>query len=269
MALRKVFYLSLIVGAYTIVPLILHKAGTAEKVEALSTGLEAFLGLVLSLLLVFRANRAYERWWEARSQWGTLVNVSRNLAIKVHTLIKPTKEEAQEFNTLIHQFCHALLHHLRGDDYKKQLAKERKIPAHVNHLPAFICSLIYEKLHAYKKEGIITDTQFLMIDTDLSRFMHVAGACEKIKNTLISLSYRSFVHHIMIILFVFLPWKVVDTYELWSIPLVILIAYITFALEGIARNLEEPFGVSSDDVHMEQITQGIHKSVSQILTVEK
>ena len=58
-ALRKVLYLSLIVGAYTVIPLLIHKGGTAEKVEALSSGLEAFLGLVLSLLLVFRANRAY------------------------------------------------------------------------------------------------------------------------------------------------------------------------------------------------------------------
>ena len=108
-----------------------------------------------------------------------------------------------------------------------------------------------------------------MIDTDLSQYMHVAGACEKIKNSLISISYRSFVHHIMIILFAFLPWKLVHTYQFWTIPLVVIIAYVTFALEGIARNLEEPFGTTLDDVHMEQISEGIKQSTAQVLVSDK
>jgi ion channel-forming bestrophin family protein len=265
LALRKVFYVSLVVGVYTLFPYWVHQQGLLPNLDTISSGLEAFLGLVLSLLLVFRANRAYERWWEARSQWGILVNVSRNLAIKIHTFIDPSEQQAHQFANLIGQFGFYLLHHLRKTTYE---SNPLAIPAKIEHKPGYITTLLYEKLETYKKEGTINDVQFLMIDTDLSRFMHVTGACEKIKNTLISLSYRSFVHHIMIILFLFLPWKLADSYGLWSIPLAVMIAYITFALEGIARNLEEPFGVSHDDVHMEEITTTIDKSIKQVLITQ-
>ena len=265
LALRKVILFSLIVGIYTLFPLLVHYYGFFVDVEIISTGLEAFMGIVLSLLLVFRANRAYERWWEARTQWGILVNVSRNLALKIKTYVKPGKEDAQYFAYLISQFSFALLRHLRGITNQQALSTKLDIPDSVNNLPVYICGLIYEKLENLKENGKLTEIQFLIIDTDLSQFMHVCGACEKIKHTLISLSYRSFVHHIMVILFLFLPWQLANNYKFWAIPLIFLIAYITFALEGIARNLEEPFGLSSDDVHMETISQTITKSARQIL----
>lgn len=270
LALRRVMYLSLGIGVYTIIPLSLHYIGFFTHVEQLSNGLETFLGLVLSLLLVFRANRAYERWWEARTQWGILVNVSRNLAIKINTLLKPNQEEASQFHYLISQFSVALLHHLRGSNYRrraksKRMQEEFGLSKDINHVPVFVCEAIYQKLLDYQQQNKLSEVQYLMMDTDLSRFMHVAGACEKIKNTLISLSYRSFVHHIMIILFLFMPWKLADTFELWTIPLMIMIAYITFALEGIARHMEEPFGKSVDDVHMDKICTVIATSTRQAL----
>jgi ion channel-forming bestrophin family protein len=263
--LRNVLYVSLIVGLYSVVPILLQYFKTFETVEKISTGLETMLGLVLSLLLVFRANRAYERWWEARSNWGILVNVSRNLAIKVKTFIQPNREEARYFHSLISDFSIALLYHLRGADGRDKLSQSIPIPDTIQHVPLYLTQLLYEAIEAKQDQGVIDDVQFLNIDTDLSQFMHVAGACEKIKNSLVSLSYRSFVHHIMIVLFLFLPWQLVHTYQAWTIPLVVLIAYISFALEGIARNLEEPFGTTSDDVHMEQISEGIIRSTGQVL----
>lgn len=264
-ALRRVIYISLIVGAYTLVPLSLHYIGSFSNVERLSAGLETFLGAVLSLLLVFRANRAYERWWEARTQWGVLVNVSRNLAIKIKNTLDPDVKDCAYFYQLISQFCISLKDHLRNKPRYGVLSDDLSVAEEISNIPVYLCDLIYAKLEDYRAAGKLSEVQFLMLDTDLSRFMHVSGACEKIKNTLISLSYRSFVHHIMIILFIFLPWKLVDSYENWSIPLVIMIAYITFALEGIARHMEEPFGNSVDDVHMEQICQTIARSASQVL----
>ena len=51
------------------------------------TVMHAILGFVLSMLLVFRTNSAYERWWEGRRIWGNTVNNSRNLAIKTSVIL--------------------------------------------------------------------------------------------------------------------------------------------------------------------------------------
>jgi putative membrane protein len=45
------------------------------------------IGFVLSMLLVFRINTAYERWWEGRKLWGSLVNNSRSLMSKIQSLL--------------------------------------------------------------------------------------------------------------------------------------------------------------------------------------
>lgn len=135
----------------------------------------------------------------------------------------------------------------------------------MKNIPVFICQCLYQFIEKANKQGKINDIQFLMLDTDLSQFMHVAGACEKIKKTLIALSYRTFVHHIMMIFFIFLPWSLVENYGWWAMPLMILISYMTFALEGIARHMEEPFGKSVDDVQMTSICQTISNSTRQVL----
>lgn len=270
LALRQVVVVSLCVGFYALIPVMFNSLGVVSNIERFSTGLEALLGILLGLLLVFRANRAYERWWEARSQWGLLVNVSRNLAIKIKTLINPDTLESENYHYLISQYCVALLHHLQGKYYahlsdSTKMSQQFGLTNDTAHVPVYITQQLYEKVYESKKNEVITDVEFLQIDTDLSQFMHVAGACEKIKNTLISLSYRSFVHHIMVILFLFLPWQLVHNYNLWTIPLVIILSYMGFALEGIARHMEEPFGKSVDDVQMAEICQVIDKSVKQIL----
>lgn len=270
LALRRVMYVSLAVGVYTLLPLFFQYLGLLSKFGHISSGLETMLALVLSLLLVFRANRAYERWWEARSQWGVLVNVSRNLAIKIKTILQPSQDMSEQFHYLISQFCVALMHHLRLSNYRtlsssQALASKHQLTENEKHIPLFICQRLYQMIEQYKQQGKINDMQFLMLDRDLSQFMHVAGACEKIKTTLIILSFRSFVHHIMIIFFIFLPWKLTENYGLWSVPLMILISYITFALEGIARHMEEPFGKSVDDVQMASICKTINQSTGQAL----
>jgi putative membrane protein len=92
------------------------------------------LGFVISLLLVFRTNTAYDRWWEGRKQWGMLVNTSRNLALKLDTLLGENQEEAKQFfQAMIPNFAFALKNHLRksykpsefkdSDSFKKNVLK--------------------------------------------------------------------------------------------------------------------------------------------------
>lgn len=52
-----------------------------------ATIVHSLVGFVLSMLLVFRTNTAYERWWEGRRVWGNIVNNSRNLALKLSAAV--------------------------------------------------------------------------------------------------------------------------------------------------------------------------------------
>src|SRR5947199_10146337 len=86
-----------------------------------------FLGLILGVLLVFRTNTAYDRWWEGRKLWGQLVNDSRNLTIKVRALTKVEQDDAHHFARLLVNFARALKEHLREGIRSKQLSVYRNI----------------------------------------------------------------------------------------------------------------------------------------------
>src|ERR1700754_3085615 len=78
------------------------------------TNMHTLLSFVISMLLVFRTNTAYDRWWEGRKLWGALVNNSRNLAIKLHAMLKPEEDHHRDFfRKIIPMYAHVLSHHLR------------------------------------------------------------------------------------------------------------------------------------------------------------
>src|SRR6478736_7768434 len=78
------------------------------------------LGFVISLLLAYRINSAYDRWWEGRKMWGSLVNNSRNLAIKLSVILKDEKDLAY-FRKLIPSYASMLNKHLKDDETSMQL----------------------------------------------------------------------------------------------------------------------------------------------------
>ncbi|RYF97563.1 MAG: GNAT family N-acetyltransferase, partial [Chitinophagaceae bacterium] len=74
----------------------------------------SLIGFVLSLLLVFRTNTAYDRWWEGRRLWGSFVNNSRNFALKLATYLPEDHEAKETLRILIGNYVHAVKDHLRG-----------------------------------------------------------------------------------------------------------------------------------------------------------
>ncbi|WP_223642146.1 bestrophin family protein [Corallococcus sp. EGB] len=56
----------------------------------------SLLAAALGVLLAFRNNSAYERWWEARTIWGGLVNASRTLARQVLTFLPAPRAQRSD-----------------------------------------------------------------------------------------------------------------------------------------------------------------------------
>ena len=77
------------------------------------TLLHNLLGFVLSLLLVFRTNTAYDRWWEGRKLWGNIVNNSRNLAVKIKSFVPNDEDALKFFRRVIPLYSSMLAKHLQ------------------------------------------------------------------------------------------------------------------------------------------------------------
>ena len=235
-------------------------------VPEIPAGLDAALSFALALIIAFRMNRAYERWWEARTLWGTLVNVSRNLAVKIRELQCPNTEECGQASDLIVAFALGLKDHLRDDPDLRQLPGFESDQSTPGHLPSYIVRRLYRLFERWKSEGMLSDGQLWVLDREARVLLDVCGGCERIKTTLMSISWRSFTRQCIVVYLLVLPWGLVDDFGVWTIPLTFVTAYFVIAGEGIAHHIEEPFGTDEDHLDLKNVTESIRRSVREVLT---
>lgn len=233
--------------------------------------IHSLLGFVLSLLLVFRTNTAYDRWWEGRKLWGKLVNDSRNFAVKIKSVLENDRQDLEQIARYLKYFPHFLAKHLSKESTRLALDEDySEIEDHIKHHgPTEIVILLTHRLHQLKKQGKISDFEMLYLDTQLSGFLDVCGGCERIKNTPIPYSYSSFVKKFIILYVLALPVAYVISIGLFMIPLTVFVYYVLMSLEMIAEEIEDPFSNDENDIPMEAIAQNIEKSIHQIMGLPK
>ncbi|WP_370900755.1 bestrophin family protein [Chryseobacterium gossypii] len=268
--LKILFPTMLLVGAYSygISYLELEYLNLTSKSKVSNVGMiHSLLGFVLSLLLVFRTNTAYDRWWEGRKLWGKLVNDTRNFAIKISTLLGDDRQNLEQIARYLKFFPHFLAKHLSKESTRLVLDEDySEIESSLRHHgPSEIIILLTHKLNQLKKEGKISDVEMLYLDTQLSGFLDVCGGCERIKNTPIPYSYSSFVKKFIIMYVLALPIAYVINIGLFMIPLTVFVYYVLMSLELIAEEIEDPFNNDENDIPMETIAQNIERSVHQIM----
>ena len=229
--------------------------------------IHSLLGFVLSLLLVFRTNTAYDRWWEGRKLWGKLVNDTRNFAVKINTLLSDDRDTANQIARYLKYFPHFLAKHLSEESTRLALDEDySEIEKSLKHHgPTDLVILLTHKLHQLKKEGKISDVEMLYLDTQVSGFLDVCGGCERIKNTPIPYSYSSFIKKFIILYVLALPIAYVINLGLFMIPLTVFVYYVLMSLELIAEEIEDPFNNDENDIPMEAIAQNIERNVHQIM----
>ena len=172
--------------------------------------MHGMLGFAISMLLVFRTNTAYDRWWEGRKFWGQLVNNSRNLAMKISTFIKADETDAQRFfRDLIPAYAFALHQHLRKNGFDKERFGEIEYLKNLDfdkHVPNQIAKMMFEKTSQAFKQKIITGEELLFLNNELQGFTDICGACERIKNTPIPYSYSAFIKKFIFVYTMTLPF---------------------------------------------------------------
>lgn len=241
----------------------IDKESTVRNVSLIHT----LLGFVLSMLLVFRTNTAYDRWWEGRKLLGKMVNDSRNLAIKLHAILLENDTENREFfQKYICFFPHLLSRHLSKKSTKMELDQDHH-HTEVEQLPhppnALVWKIQYKVQELYKK-GLISGDQMRMLDMHISGFLDVCGGCERIKNTPIPFSYSSFTKKFIVIYVITLPIAYGISIGYMMVPLTVFVFFVLMSLEVLAEEIEEPFNNEENDLPMELIAQNIERNVIRI-----
>ncbi len=239
----------------------------------LNIGAFTLVGISLAIFLGFCNTAAYERFWEGRKQWGSLVIHTRSLAYQIQNYIAEndcfSKKEKQEAINIIIAFCYALNKQLRNktdfetlrpylkdEVYQKLITKRFK--------PSFLLNELTKWIAKQQKEGRIDTITQARIDENIDQLSIVLGACERIIHTKIPFVYFVILHRIVYIYCFILPFGLIDLI-VWTMPFfVTFVAYTFIALDAVVAEIAEPFGMEENDLALDQMCANIAYSLSEI-----
>jgi len=241
------------------------------------------IGLALGVFLGFRNNTSYDRYWEGRRLWGSLVNYARSYTRMVLSLIH---HEATPHATLDSEasralqvslvyrmigYVHALRMHLRGEvsDFE-QLAsfvgRDEVDPLARDHNPPLtILTGISRELQRALRTGCLRERDLWLFETKLNDITDVQGGCERIRSTPIPYSYTVVLHSIVAAYCFGLPFGLVASTKLLTPVVVALIAYAFLALDAVGDEIEEPFGMDDNDLPLSTLSRMIEVNLRQAL----
>jgi putative membrane protein len=229
------------------------------------TIMHGMLGFVISLLLVFRTNTAYDRWWEGRKMWGSLVNNSRNFAIKLSVILQDEKDR-NYFRKMIPSYASILQKHLNDEDTSKQLFDDVDLEIdHHKHKPNQVAKMLFQKINDLYVSKKISGDQLIILNAEVASFTEICGACERIKNTPIPYSYSAFIKKFIFFYVMTLPFGYSLSLGYYVAPVVVFIFYVLASLELIAEEIEDPFGTDENDLPTQKIALNIKKHVEELI----
>ncbi len=230
----------------------------------------AFIGTAISILLSFGISQSYDRWWEARKIWGSIVNDSRSLVIQLQTLTKNGDEEKIKLIALRQiAWCYSLGQSLRGlnpiENLEKFISKEEltEIEQHQNK-PLALLQLHGGNIKALRDGGQLDAFSQIQLDQTLTRLCDAQGKAERIKSTVFPVTYRLFLHG-TIYLFVITLAVSLRVDGLFETPLLLAISSAFFLLEKSATHMQDPFENRPTDTPMTAIARTIEINIKQLI----
>lgn len=265
----------LLITIYSVVITIIYENFHVTRIS-IPIAIPTIMGTVISLLLGFRSNQAYDRWWEARHIWGGIVNDSRTLSRQVlcFTEVAYEGDEVHHFrDKLIRRqiaWCYSLGQFLRGQNPTRGLDKylnrqELDFIRHYDHVPGALLELHARDLKLALEQGWINRFQQVEMDRTLSRLCDAMGKCERIKNTVFPVTYSMYIHFSMLLFIAFLPFAVIQYFGIFEVPVVIAIATSFLLIEKMAIHLQEPFENKPTDTPMTTIARSVERNLTQML----
>ncbi len=266
---RILFPTMLLLGTITGLLCYVEKSYMTIDVPSL-TIFHQIAGFIISMVLVFRINTAYDRWWEGRKLWGSLVNSMRNLAIHLDAFLpKDDLKIRQNVHLMMSNYPFALKEHLRGNNTTEDIKFTKGLSEieyeKIAHKPNYIAKQLTNLILDLSKKNPHSQNDYLILTQQLNQFTEICGACERIKSTPIPYSYSLFIKKMIFIYIITMPITFGLTIGYWSVPIVMIMFYAFASLELISEEIEDPFGTDSNDLPTDEISVRIKESTREIL----
>ena len=254
---------------FSVVVALLYEAGMALSWPILGSVVPS---LVLGLLLVFRTNTSYERFWEGRKLWGNLINTSRNLARQIWVSVdtgRPAKEQALK---LIVAFAFATKQHLRQQPCAQEI-QHLVTPAQLSQIkvasspPLEIAFWLGDYLQIQQDNRCLHPYQVQAMIQQVNGLVDVLGGCDRILNTPLPLAYSIHLKQLLVMYCLALPLQVVSELSWWTVPVVSLVAFAVFGVEEIGLEIENPFGCDPNDLPLNAICHTLDRNIHDLITL--
>ena len=227
-------------------------------------------GIALAIFFGFRNNVSFDRFWEGRKLWGSLLNTTRSLTRQAqsNTLGADTKD-VQYFVDLLIAFTFACKHQLRHTDAEADLRRICGLEVatrlrNARYKPAMLLVEMGVWMKQQRAAGHLDSMLALGFEQNLNELSIIIGGCERIASTPVPYTYKVLLHRTVYIYCFLLPFGLVDTLG-WMMPVIVtFIAYTFIALEAIADELEEPFGIEPNDLALNSLCKMIENTLLEM-----
>ena len=219
---------------------------------------------ILTIVISFRVNTSYSRWWEGRTLWGSIVNNCRNLGLKFDVYLG--LKEHPEFYVLLKRLPIVIKANLRKE-YSEITVELQALGIHVIEAQNPVLPVIkrmYSILNQLRQENKLQLEQYLVLDKHLANLIDMIGGCERIANTQVPPPFAFFVKQALLFYTVMFPFGWAETFGFLVIPMMVMIVYILLGLEILSEELEEPFGKGDNDLPLNAIAKNISRNIEQI-----
>lgn len=230
--------------------------------------------LVLGLLLVFRTNTSYDRFWEGRKAWGLLVINLRNLAREIGLGVTQQQEGDDDDRIaalrLLSAFAVATRLHLRNESMNEQflaLVPVESVPRMkaATNLPLEITLLLGEYLQRWSQTGQLDQWRFPILNEALNKLVEGLTSCERIRSTPLPIAYVIYLRSLTLIYCIGLPFYLVPDLGWWTGLIVAIISFILLGVEEVSHELENPFGEDINDLPLNDMCETISQNVETVI----
>ncbi len=227
------------------------------------------IGVALAIFLGFRNGASYDRYWEARKLWGAVLNDCRTLTRQAMTLPVP-QVDARPFVHGLIGFVHALRHQLRGTDAGADLTRwlpvrDAERLAVARYKPAMILLGLSQWLQGLRQDSKLDPLLAQAMERPLTGLADSLGGCERIAGNPLPYTYGVIIHRTVYFYCFLLPFGLVDSIGMMTPLIVAFVAYTYLSLEELSEELEDPFGLSANDLALDAMALMIEISLREML----
>jgi putative membrane protein len=227
-------------------------------VPALNPMAHSLMGIAVGMLIVFRNNCSYDRFWEGRKLWGSIVNTSRNLVRGAAVY----RGHCVDLANLVAAYVLVLKQHLRANPDLDEAAALMPGPAFATvkeaaNPPSVLAYFLSAWIHEQRGAGKLDQIQERTLETYVAGLVDCQGGCERIQKTPIPFAYACHIKQFLLLYLGTLPFVVVPLMGWVSIPVVVLVTFGLYGIEEVGVEIEDPFGEDPNDLPLDALCQVI------------